>query len=158
MKFTTANELKDMLIEQFKDKIEGVNRSRRAGNPEGDYDDEDEGPGVSYDESVDRANRGEELSGEYHDELDGDGQGVTYETNLYSDSQSSSPNFDAEQSEDDVAYEDEDPNRPKPSSHKGKFPHPPGMGEGRLPSLKSVFGEGKSLGVGSKKKSKKKKR
>lgn len=135
MKFTTTKELNEMLREHFLDKLEGVNRARRAGNPEGDYADEDEGAGVSYDESVDRATRGEETKGEYEDE--DEGTGVTYETNLYTDADKAADEDD----EDKKAL-----SRAVPSDAEDHYPGPP-VGEGVIPSLKSIFAEGNLLGL-----------
>ncbi len=144
MKFTTMKELTELLGEHFLNKIEGVNRARRAGNPEGDYADEDEGEGVSYDESVEsesvnRARRGEETNAEYHDE--DEGTGVTYETNLYSDGDQQL-SVDSGESDDSDDEDDEAKSHARPSGVEDSSP----FGEGKkLPSLKSVFGEGKNL-------------
>lgn len=162
MKFTTTKELAELLSEHFQSKIEGVNRARRSDDAEDDYHDEAEGAGVSYDESVDRARRGEDQAGdgEPHDYPEEDeGAGVTYETNLYTDADLEETNLytddDLEETNlySDAEKEGDDPTKKKgkghaaPSGHKSKYPGPPhGVGEGRkLPSLKSIFAEGKSL-------------
>ncbi len=87
MKLTTENEFKGLMKEFFKRRImenlgvESVKTARRANNPDGDYEDESEGDGVSYDESVDRARRGEDKAGdEPHDYPDeAEGPATTYE-------------------------------------------------------------------------------
>jgi len=242
MKITNKRHLKEMLTEHFKVKIleslglESTNKARRSDNSEGDYDDEGEGDGVSYDESVDRSRRGEDKSGDaphdypeesegpgttyehlkfdrdlfetnlYHqddtenagkdgkppvdetnlysdDDEEGTAKGVS-ETNLYSDAdtekvpgkeditnasavgsthiksledkKSYSGGSDLgetnlysdadEEGEDDVKQKGK--GHAAPSDQKGKFPGPPhGMGEGKFPSLKSIFSEGTMLGL-----------
>jgi hypothetical protein len=133
MKVAKLSSLKSMLNKEFTQRLEGVDRVRRGEDTAGDYHDENEGAGVSYEEDVDRLRRAADGYGET--EFEESVEENLEETNLYSDADKKG-----------AEEEDEEAKSHAQPSGAEDF-YAAALGEGKLPSLTQVFSEGTLTGL-----------